>query len=265
MTDHVKIERDGHVLLVTMDRPEAKNAWSSEMLAGLAEAWDQVDGDDDIRCAVLTGAGGDFCAGADLKAMNASRSDGDDGFAKRIETGTQVAFKAMLRNHALTKPLVAAVEGYALAGGTEILQATDIRVAGASATFGLTEVQRSLFPLGGSTVRLQRQVPYTRAMEILLLGEHLTAEEALEIGLIGRIVPDGTALDVARELADRIARNGPLAAQAIKRSVRETAGLPEEEALVRELKIGMEVFASEDAKEGSRAFAEKRAPNFTGR
>jgi enoyl-CoA hydratase len=265
VSDHVTLERDGHVLVVTMNRPEAKNAWSSEMLAGLAEAWDRIDGDADLRCAILTGAGGDFCAGADLKAMSAARAEGDDGFAKRIETGTQVAFKAMLRSYHLTKPLIAAVEGYALAGGTEILQATDIRVAGASATFGLTEVRRSLFPLGGSTVRLQRQIPYTRAMEILLLGEHLTAEEALEIGLIGRIVPDGTALDEARRLADRVARNGPLAVQAIKRSVRETAAMTEDEGLARELKIGMGVFASEDAKEGPRAFAEKREPHFQGR
>lgn len=263
--DHLLAEQDGHVLTVTMNRPEVKNAWSNEMLAAMADAWERIDADDEVRVAILTGAGGDFCAGADLKAMSASRGSGDDGFADRIRTGTQVAFEGMLRSRRLDKPLIAAVEGYAIAGGTEILQATDIRVAGASARFGLTEVQRALFPLGGSTVRLTRQVPYTRAMEILLLGEHLSAEEARDIGLVGRVVPDGTALSVARELGDRIARNGPLAVQAIKRSVTETASLPEDEGLRRELEIGRRVFASEDAKEGPRAFAEKRDPVYRGR
>jgi enoyl-CoA hydratase len=264
MTDHLKIEQDGHVLVVTMNRPEKKNAWSSEMLAGLADAWDRVDEDDDIRVAVLTGAGGTFCAGADLKAMSASRSAGDDGFTERIRSGTEVAFRGMLRSARLTKPLIAAVEGYAIAGGTEILQACDIRVAAESSTFGLTEVQRALFPLGGSTVRLQRQIPYTHAMEILLLGEHLDARTAREIGLIGRVVPDGTALEEALTLARRIAANGPLAVQQILASTRQTAAMSEEEGLQRELELGMVVFASEDAKEGPRAFAERRDPVYTG-
>jgi enoyl-CoA hydratase len=171
----------------------------------------------------------------------------------------------MLRSKRLTKPLIAAVEGYALAGGTEILQASDIRVAAESAVFGLAEVQRALFPIGGSTVRLQRQIPYTRAMEILLTGDRLSATDALEIGLIGRIVPDGEALKTALEIADRIARNGPLAVQAVLRSARETADLSEEEGLQRELAIGMKVFGTEDAKEGPRAFAEKREPDYQGR
>lgn len=263
--DHVLTELDGHVLTVTMNRPEVKNAWSGAMLEGLAAAWERADADDDVRCVILTGAGGDFCAGADLKAMSARRSAGDDGFAEGIRTKTTTPFEGMLRSRNVTKPLVAAVEGYAIAGGTEILQATDIRVAGASARFGLTEVRRALFPLGGSTVRLPRQVPYTRAMEILLLGEHLDAEQALAIGLIGRIVADGSALTTARELAARIASNGPLAVQAIKRSVRETAAMSEADGLRRELELGMGVFASEDAKEGPRAFAEKRDPVYTGR
>ena len=262
-TDHLLVEREGHVVTVTMNRPESRNAWSGEMIGAMAEAWEEIDADPDVRVAILTGAGGNFCAGADLKAMSAARKGGDDGFADKVK-GATVAFQGMLRGYHLSKPLIAAVEGFALAGGTEILQATDIRVAGASAQFGLAEVQRALFPIGGSTVRLQRQIPYTRAMEILLTGDRLSAAEALEIGLIGRVVEDGQALAEAHTIADRIARNGPLSVQAIKRSARETANLPEDEALKVELEIGMQVFASEDAKEGPRAFAEKREPVYRG-
>jgi enoyl-CoA hydratase len=157
------------------------------------------------------------------------------------------------------------VEGPAIAGGTEILQATDIRVAGESATFGVAEVRRGLFPLGGSTVRLRRQIPYTLAAEMLLTGKTITAQEALSYGLIGSVVPDGTALARAREIAADIAAAGPLAVQAVKRSLVETEGLPEDEALKIELEIGMPVFATEDGREGPRAFAEKRPPNFVGR
>lgn len=265
--EHLLVEKDGHVVTVTMNRPEAKNAWSAEMIDGFIEAWDLIDDDDEVRVAILTGAGDSFCAGADLKAMSKARSEdsGDDGFADKVGKAF-VAFDAMLRNRRLAKPLIAAVEGYAVAGGTEILQATQIRVAGESAKFGLAEVKRSLFPTGGSTVRLVRQIPYTRAMEILLVGEHLPAQEALEIGLIGRIVPDGEALSTAREIADRIARNGPVAVQNILASVHATMAIADEtEALNVELQHAMKVFGSEDAKEGPRAFAEKREPVYQGR
>ena len=264
MSDHLLVERDGHIVTVTMNRPDSRNAWSGEMLGAMADAWEMIDADPDIRVALLTGAGGYFCAGADLKAMGSARSSGDDGFSDKVR-GADVAFAGMLRAYRLRKPLIAAVEGVAVAGGTEILQATDIRVAGESAFFGLAEVRRGLFPIGGSTIRLRRQIPYTKAMEILLTGDTITAQEALDLGLIGHVVPDGTALDKARGIADRIARNGPLAVQAIKRSVQETEGLPESEALKIELEMGLPVFASEDAKEGPRAFAEKREPNFQGR
>src|SRR5881392_875228 len=163
---HLQTEQHGHVLVVTMNRPEAKNALSPEMLVGLADAWDRIDGDDAIRCAVLTGAGGVFCAGADLKAMNDAQNTSDA--AQRMRSDSGLAWKALLRHHRLTKPLIAAVEGYAVAGGTEILQATDIRVAGESAMFGVVEVTRGLFPLGGSTVRLRRQIHHTKAAERLL-------------------------------------------------------------------------------------------------
>ncbi len=260
---HLLVERRGHVVVVTLNRPEARNAFSPEMLVLLAEAWDEIDNDPEVRVAVLTGAGGVFCAGADLKAMYANQQGDKFGAALREDAG--IAWKAMLRNHQLRKPLVAAVEGYAVAGGTEILQATDVRIAGDTAVFGLAEVTRGLFPVGGSTVRLRRQIPYARAMEILLTGEHIPAAEAERIGLISRVVPAGQALDEALRVADRIAANGPLAVQAIKRSVQATEGLPEEEALKVELEIGLPIFGTADAKEGTRAFAEKRPPHYEGR
>ena len=208
---------------------------------------------------ILTGAGGAFCAGADLKAMT-SDHPGD-----RMGEFDASVIESLLKGRRLTKPLIAAVEGPAIAGGTEILQATDIRVAGESARFGVAEARWGLFPLGGSTVRLRRQIPYTMAMDLLLTGRHITAEEALRIGLIGRVVPDGQALAEAKKVAAQIAENGPLAVQAIKRSVIETEGLPEKEALAKELEIGWPILSTADAKEGPRAFAEKRKPSFTGK
>jgi len=254
---HCLVEQRGAVLVVTMNRPSARNALSSEMLAIMSEAWDRVDNDPSIRACVLTGAGGAFCAGADLKAMTAQHP----GDAKGMDF---TAIKPLLKGRRLSKPLIAAVEGPAIAGGTEILQATDIRVAGESARFGVSEVRWGLFPLGGSAVRLPRQIPYTLAADLLLTGRHIKAAEALSMGLIGRVVPDGTTLDTALEIAERIAGNGPLAVQAILRTIRETEGMPEDEAFAIEARIGTAVFGTADAKEGPRAFAEKRTPNFTG-
>jgi enoyl-CoA hydratase len=270
---HALVERDGPVLIVTMNRPEARNALSPDMLRIMSEAWDEVNANPDIRVAVLTGAGEAFCAGADLKAM--TRSHPGDTFAKDEDRGGNGAgsgsgfdlsvIKPLLKGFLLDKPLVAAVEGPAVAGGTEILQGTDIRVAGESARFGVSEVRWGLFPLGGSAVRLRRQVPYTVAAEILLTGRHLSATEAKEIGLVGHVVPDGTALDKARELAEQVAANGPLAVQAVLRTLRETDCLPEAEAFRIDSRLGADVFMSDDAKEGPRAFTEKRAPTFLGR
>jgi len=258
---HALIERRGHVLIVTMNRPEARNALSGPMLALMRQAWDEVDGDPGIRVCVLTGAGGAFCAGADLKAM--TRAHPGDALANG-ELDLSVV-EPLLKGRRLTKPLIAAVEGAAIAGGTEILQATDIRVAGESARFGISEARWGLFPLGGSAVRLPRQVPYTVAADLLLTGRHIGAAQAREIGLIGHVVPDGQALARALELADMIAANGPVAVRAILRTIRETEGLPENEAFRIEARIGTAVFASEDAKEGPRAFTQKRTPQFRDR
>lgn len=258
-TEHLTFERRGATAVVTMNRPESRNALSLPMLVGMADAWVEIDEDDDIRCAILTGAGGTFCSGMDLKSMSGPQAE---EYAHRQKADPDLHWKALLRHYYLRKPLIAAVEGYAVAGGTEILQATDIRVAGESATFGVFEARRGLFPLGGSTVRLRRQIPFAAAMDILLTARAVSAEEALRIGLIGRVVPDGKALDEALEIAQVICANGPLAVEAIKRSVRETEGMSEEDGLVRELEIGWPVFSSADAEEGQRAFAEKRKPEY---
>ncbi len=257
-TEHLVVEQVGHTLVVTMNRPEAKNALSSAMLVGMLDAWERLNADDDLRCAVLTGSGGSFCTGMDLKA--AAGDGGPNPYAERWAADPDLHWKALLRHLRLRKPLIAAVEGYAVAGGTEILQATHLRVAGQSATFGVFEARRGLFPVGGSTVRLQRQIGYTNALEMLLTARAYTAEEALRIGLIGHVVPDGQALAKAMELADLICANGPLAVEAILQSVQETASMSEADALAREFEIGWPIFATADAKEGPRAFAEKRPP-----
>jgi enoyl-CoA hydratase len=260
---HLLTERRGHVLVVTMNRPEAKNALSGEMLVRMYDAWQELSDDDDLRCGILAGAGGTFCSGMDLKAFAGGFEETE--WTKRFQDDDDLHWKALLRHYRPTKPLIAAVEGYALAGGTEILQGTDIRVAGESAVFGITEVARGLFPLGGSTVRLRRQIPYTIAAELLLTGRRVPAEEAKAIGLIGHVVPDGSALDKAMEIAEVVADNAPLSVQAVLASLREGAEMTEADALANELTHGWPIFATEDAKEGATAFKEKRKANFQGR
>lgn len=259
---HFIAERDGHILTVTLNRPAAKNAFSPTMLVGVADAWKTLNDDPELRVGILTGAGGDFCSGMDLKALAAGFSDEE---MARMAEDPDLHWKALLRHGRPMKPIVAAVEGYCVAGGTEILQATEIRVAGESAQFGIAEVRRGLFPLGGSTVRLQRQIAFTNAADLLLTGRLISAAEAKELGLIGHVVPDGQAMAKARELAEMIAENGPLAVAAVLKSMRETAEMTEADGLAHELTIGEPIiFNTNDAKEGPRAFKEKRKPNFTG-
>ena len=257
------VERDGSILIVTMNRPQRRNAFSPEMLVRMSDAWVELSEDPALRVGIVTGADGHFSSGADLKAM-AGMGSGTAEWAERVRTDADLAWRALLRHYRPTKPLIAAVEGYAIAGGTEILQAMDIRVAAETATFGIAEVRRGLFPLGGSTVRLRRQIPYTIAAELLLTGRFISAREAKEIGLIGHVVPEGQALAKAKEIALQIAENGPLAVQAVLKSLRDTEGLSEVDGLKRELEIGQPIFGTKDAAEGPRAFAEKRKPKFTG-
>ena len=260
---HLLVERDGPVLVATLNRPERMNALSPEMFALLYDTWREASEDDGVRCIILTGAEGNFCSGMDLKTLSGKDGEATDAFARRMQEEPDLPFKALLRSYRPTKPIVAAVEGVAIAGGTEILQGTEVRVAGESARFGVSEVRWGLYPMAGSAVRLRRQIPYTQAAEILLTGKHLSAREALEIGLVGHVVPDGQALARAREIAGTIAENGPLAVEAVLRTLHETDGMTEKEAMAFDMQVGLHIFGTRDAKEGPRAFAEKRTPHFT--
>jgi len=258
------MEREGPVVTLTMNRPERRNAMTLAMFARLADAWDEIDADPDVRVCILTGAGDHFSAGMDLRAMAGDAGDGDDYDVKgRMERdGSDWIYDGLLKTRHPRVPVIAAVEGNAIAGGTEILQGTEIRVAGESATFGVSEVRWSRYPGGGSAVRLARQIPFTEAADILLTGKHVTATEARALGLIGHVVPDGTALERAREIAATVAANGPLAVEAVLRTLRETPGMTEEEAFAFELPLIRSVFSSEDAGEGPLAFTQKRAPDY---
>ena len=261
----VLVEAEGPVLVVRLNRPEKRNATNAEVLCRLYDAWVRLDNESALRVGVLTGRGSTFCAGMDLAEIGRLREGvADNEWIVRLRDEPQVILGAWLKTFRPSKPVILAAEGYARAGGTEILQGTDIRVAGESAVFGVTEVQRGLFPMAGSAVRLRRQIGYAVAAEMLLTGEDITAQRAQELGLVNHVVPDGQAFSHARTLADRIAANGPLAVSAILRTLRETESLPEAEAFAIESRLGMEVMASNDAAEGPRAFLEKRPPKFTG-
>jgi enoyl-CoA hydratase len=253
------------VLTVTINRPEKRNATNSEVLCRLYDAWTRLDHDDSLRVAILTGRGSTFCAGMDLAEIGRLRAGvRDNEWIIRLHDDPTIAMGAYLKTNRPAKPVILAAEGFARAGGTEILQGTDIRVAGESAVFGITEVQRGLFPMAGSAVRLRRQIGYAVAAEMLLTGEDIPASRARELGLINHVTPDGQALAKAREIASRIAGNGPLAVRAILATLRDTECLPEKEAFPIEQRHGTAVMQSSDAAEGARAFIEKRESAFTG-
>jgi enoyl-CoA hydratase len=253
VSDEVLVERRGAVQLIVINRPEARNALNLAVATAIRDAVDELDADAELRAGVLTGAGGTFCSGMDLKAyLRGERpSIPGRGFGGITITPPR-------------KPLIAAVEGWALAGGFELMLACDLVVAGAGSRFGVPEVKRALVPAGGGALLLPRRIPFALAMELLLTGESVTAARAAELGLVNRVVPDGTALDGALALAEVIAANGPLAVAATKQIARAQAGWTAGEGWQRQEELYRPVFESADAREGAAAFAEKRAPAWRG-
>lgn len=250
----VLTERRDRILQVTLNRPDQRNAVNAAMARGIAAALDELDGDDGLSIGVITGAGKGFCSGMDLKAFVAGESPvvGDRGFAG-------------ITQRAAAKPLIAAVEGFAVAGGLEVALSCDLIVAARGARLGIPEVKRSLVAAGGGLLRLPRVLPRNVAMELALTGDPIVAERAHELGLVNRLAEPGGALDAAMELARTIAANGPLALAATKRILAESVDWPDAAFFARQEEIAAPVRSSEDAREGATAFAEKRAPVWKGR
>lgn len=250
----VLVDVEDGIMTVTLNRPKAKNAANKALADGVAAAMDELDSNNDIRVAIITGAGGTFCSGMDLKAFVSGELPVAEGrgFAGITERGPK-------------KPLIAAVEGYALAGGLELMISCDLIVAADNAQFGIPEVKRGLAAAAGGLMKLPRQIPSRLAMELALTGDFIGAPRAAEMGLINEVVPAGTALEGAKALAARICANGPLAVQVSKQVVVQSAQWSEDEQWVKQQELTSPVFSSEDAIEGSVAFAEKRAPNWKGK
>ncbi len=254
MSEAVLTEAAGGVLLITLNRPEARNAVNLAVAEGVAAALERLDGEPELQVGILTGAGGAFCAGMDLKAFVTGERPWVEGrgFAGIVQAPPR-------------KPLIAAVEGFAVAGGFEIALACDLIVAARDARLGIPEVKRSLVAAGGALIHLPKRIPYHLAMELALTGDPIDAARGYEIGVVNRLAEPGQAVAAARELATAIARNGPLALDASKRIVRSTLNWAESEAWERQGEIAGPVFGSEDAREGATAFAEKRDPVWRGR
>ncbi len=253
MTDEVLTSEEDGILTVTINRPEAKNAMTKAAAEGIAEAMDRLDSDDNLRVGILTGAGGTFCSGMDLKGFLRGESPSIEGrgFGGIVQKPPE-------------KPLIAAVEGYALAGGLELMIACDLVVAGAGAKFGIPEVKRGLVAAAGGVMMLPDQIPERIAMELALTGDFIDAPRAYELGLINRVT-DGDALAGAKELAASIVANGPLAVRVSKQVIKQSRGWPMDERYTRQTQLIAPVFVSEDAREGAAAFAEKRKPNWKGK
>jgi len=245
-------ERDG-VLIITINRPEAKNAMNKAAAEGIAAALDRLDSDDSLRVGILTGAGGTFCSGMDLK-----------GFLRGERPSIEGRGFGGLTEKAPVKPLIAAVEGYALAGGMELMISCDLIVAHKDAKFGIPEAKRGLAAAAGGLMKLPDMIPSKIAMELALTGDFIDTVRAYELGLINRVT-DGSALEAAIELANAITANGPIAVRVSKQIVIESRGWSPEERWVKQAALLPQVFMSEDAREGSLAFAEKRAPNWKGK
>ncbi|MGI9590414.1 MAG: enoyl-CoA hydratase-related protein [Myxococcota bacterium] len=266
---HLLVEKRDGVMILTLNRPETRNALSPEMLVRLARAWHEFRDSEELRVAILTGAGQeDFCAGGDLKLtmpLVTGARPPESEWDHMLLADMKLFTDGVLRDFELYKPVIAAVNGRALGGGTELTNACDLRVAAEHAVFGTPEAKVGLLPGGGSLTRLPRQVPFARAMEMLMIGDPFTAGEALAMGLLNYVVPAEQLLPRALELAARLAENGPLAVRKIKEGVLRASGLPLDQAYQIENEVSAAVMQSEDAREGPRAFAEKRRPRFTGR
>ncbi|MDD7813065.1 crotonase/enoyl-CoA hydratase family protein [Mycolicibacter sinensis] len=252
MSDEVLTERRGRTLIITINRPEARNAANKAVAEGLAAACDELDDTPELSAAVLTGAGGNFCAGMDLKAFAA----GELAYVP----GRGLGFT----ERPPRKPLISAVEGHAVAGGTELVLATDLVVAAKDAKFGIPEVKRGLVAAGGGLLRLPHRIPYQKALELALTGESFTAEQGAQWGFVNVLTEPGEALAGAIELAERITANGPLAVAVTKDIMVQSADWSSDEMWQKQGELISPVFASNDAKEGAIAFAQKRAPNWTG-
>ncbi|MEE4348674.1 MAG: crotonase/enoyl-CoA hydratase family protein [Pacificimonas sp.] len=253
MSDDLLTREEDGILVITINRPDAKNAMNQAAAEGIAAALDRLDSEDDLRVAVLTGAGGTFCSGMDLKGFLKGESPNvpGRGFGGITEKGPE-------------KPIIAAVEGYALAGGLELMIACDLVVAHKDAKFGIPEVKRGLVAAAGGLMRLPEQIPQRVAMELALTGDFFGTDRAYELGLINRVV-DGDPLEAAMDLARKINENGPLAVRVSKQIMTESRSWSEEERWNKQGKLMGPVFTSADAQEGPRAFAEKRKPNWTGK
>jgi enoyl-CoA hydratase len=260
----IEVEKDEGITLITINRPERRNALDLPHFADLAAAWEEFRDDEGARVAIITGTGKDFTVGADLKSFVPAVAGKTDELHKAHlegkKIGPEVGLTAVLRNFELWKPVIAAVNGTCVAGGMEMLMGTDIRIASENASFGIFEPKRGLFPGGGTTVRLPRQIPFPWAMEVLLLCEAIDAQNAFRMGIVNAVVPAEKLIEEAKSWARKIMANAPLAIEATKRSVMHGLASDLQEAYNYELQCAAEVFMTEDAQEGPRAFAEKRQP-----